>query len=264
VRAAFAVVGAAVLAVLPASGASAADEVVLSSDGVSWGPTMNGPLFGTVVGLVPEESRTATLWVRNSSQHEVVLRLTLDSTTWSDSDYAAAMTAGAAAPGAVGSTVSITTAGPCRLILTGATLDPGETLPVTMTIALGDLTGRSGQDATVAMALGVTVFETSAATSATDCAAPTLVVPLTPPLQGSAAVAAQQPDSRSDAISIPGLALPFLLANTIASFNESPLLWAFLAVILGGSLFYILEYLPFRRRRRGEIDTTTAREDTTT
>ena len=251
-----AVATAVALALLPALPAAAADEVQLSTDGTSWASTLSAPLFDSADDMVPRESVSETLWVRNASTTEVALRLTLESGTWSDADYANALTVSATATGGTGSSVVASAPGSCRLLLTGVRLAPGASAPVTVTLALGDLTDRLGQDATASLTLGVTVVETSGTTPAADCTTPAVAVPLTPRAPRPAAAATPEPTATptptptaTQAPSQP--AEPPILAflsGALLGFDASALLWALIAALAGGALFYLAELLPWRRR----------------
>lgn len=50
-----------------AAPATAAGELGISSDGVTYAPTFTGPLFSSAITWVPGDSRTATFYVRNQS-----------------------------------------------------------------------------------------------------------------------------------------------------------------------------------------------------
>ncbi|WP_029290180.1 LPXTG cell wall anchor domain-containing protein [Cellulomonas sp. HZM] len=54
-------------AVLPAAAAATADQLLLSTDGVTWGTTIPGRLFAGVDVAVPGDTLAGTLWVRNTS-----------------------------------------------------------------------------------------------------------------------------------------------------------------------------------------------------
>ncbi|MEZ0448097.1 hypothetical protein [Cellulomonas sp. ICMP 17802] len=58
---------AAVLTVLPAAAARAADPLALSTDGVTWAATLPGALFGSPSVVVPGDVISSALWVRNES-----------------------------------------------------------------------------------------------------------------------------------------------------------------------------------------------------
>lgn len=255
-RVAIVALAAVVLALAPAVAAEAADEVTVGTDGVTWGSTLSGPLFGTIVGFVPEESRDATLWVKNSSPYNVAVRVTLDSATWTDQDYAAALSLGASAPGATGSTTIVASTAACRVLLSGVILSPGESIPVTMTLTLGSLTGRTGQDATVTMNLGVTVFDTAGSTAPSDCSTPTVIVPLTPRAPAVAPAApvlptaepTEEPSPRPTPRPTETVENPLFVLAAMVGFSESPLLWLVAAALIGGAFFYVQEYRPWRRR----------------
>ncbi|RNL64143.1 LPXTG cell wall anchor domain-containing protein [Nocardioides marmoriginsengisoli] len=57
--------------------AAAAGELGLSSDGVTWGPTLPGPLFDPAFTWVPGDSEQASFFVRNQSADAAVLNVTL-------------------------------------------------------------------------------------------------------------------------------------------------------------------------------------------
>ena len=58
---------------LAAAPAIAADEVGLSSDGVSWGSALSEPLFDPAFRWVPGDRETASFWVRNESSDAALL-----------------------------------------------------------------------------------------------------------------------------------------------------------------------------------------------
>lgn len=57
--------------------ASAADELSLSRDGVTWSGSLDGPLFDPGFRWVPGDSETATFYVRNESPEAANLDVTL-------------------------------------------------------------------------------------------------------------------------------------------------------------------------------------------
>ncbi|WP_456787547.1 hypothetical protein [Cellulomonas sp. P5_C5] len=61
--------------VVPALPAAAANELELSSDGVTWSSTLTGVLFGAPEHVVPGDVVTSALWVRNGSADPAQVRL---------------------------------------------------------------------------------------------------------------------------------------------------------------------------------------------
>ena len=57
--------------------ASAANELGLSPDGVTWGDALPGPLFDPALSWVPGDSETRTFYVRNQSSDDAILNVTL-------------------------------------------------------------------------------------------------------------------------------------------------------------------------------------------
>ena len=71
------VVAATVLLGLGVPAASAAGELGISPDGVTWGDALPGPLFDPSFSWVPGDSETRTFYVRNQSSDDAVLNVTL-------------------------------------------------------------------------------------------------------------------------------------------------------------------------------------------
>lgn len=53
--------------------AQAADELGLSADGVSWGPTLDGPLFDPDFRWIPGDQKFTSFWLRNQSATPALL-----------------------------------------------------------------------------------------------------------------------------------------------------------------------------------------------
>lgn len=62
--------------------AQAAGELELSTDGVRWGPSLPPSIFDLSQKLVPGQSHSAELWVRNGGQSAAELNAKVTATSW--------------------------------------------------------------------------------------------------------------------------------------------------------------------------------------
>src|SRR5690606_29312216 len=93
-------------------------------------------------------------------------------------------------------------ANPCRVLLEGQTVAPGEVVRVSTSLALAQLSGKAGQQATATAHLSVALSGTELALPATDCGPTGTVLPVVP---------GQNPGTnppRGSAPNVPGVALP--------------------------------------------------------
>lgn len=113
-----------------AAPAAAADELGISSDGVTFTPTFHGPLFDSAVRWVPGDSRSATFYVRN--QGGAPARMTVDILGDHVGDLldSGDLTITASAGGETGST----TDGAERRLITLPAVEPDEVVPVTISV----------------------------------------------------------------------------------------------------------------------------------
>jgi hypothetical protein len=157
--------------VLFGAGPAAANGTIdVSSDGIGYRPALPGALFGPHVELVPGDSESARFYLRNSGDEAGHLRITMREVASTDSDFAGALTVSASTSAIAGDPISIAAASPCWVLLEQAELAPGEVLPITTTVALGNLDGVAGQGATAHFALRVTLGDAALASlPPTDC-----------------------------------------------------------------------------------------------
>jgi LPXTG-motif cell wall-anchored protein len=97
-----------------AGSASAADELGLSPDGVTWAATLPGPIFDPAFRWVPGDSEIGTFYVRNQSTDDGVLGLTMQAAEVTDLIETGDLTVSARVDG--GAWNGVTTAGPHDLI----------------------------------------------------------------------------------------------------------------------------------------------------
>jgi hypothetical protein len=247
------------LVFVQASPAMAADEVLVSADGVTFSSTYPGTLFDSIAQFVPGDSDQETFYVRNGGSEPGHLRITLADTIAADSDFADALTVSASTVHRPGQNASILSANPCWVLLEGVTLGVGETIGVTTTVALGNLNGQAGQGATAEFSLGVALSSASVSLPPTHCGLTGSTVPVVPQTttprvgldQGSGSV---PPVTETDAPSgtgqgdLPVLNLPGLLGidpNTWQLFEEY-----FVFVLIGGFIAGTVWFAVVAWRRR--------------
>lgn len=123
--------------------------VEVSADGTRFGRSLPEALFQDLPVVVPGDSVSRTLWVRNSSDTAGVLRVSVIDGWWSDSDFAHQLLISAEVSDSAtsGTAVSLGAAGRCAVLLRGDMLQPGATIPVTVTVEFsGQATARNGHD----------------------------------------------------------------------------------------------------------------------
>jgi hypothetical protein len=127
---------------LTAAPAVAADEIGLSSDGVSWGSTLTQPLFDPAFRWVPGDRETTSFWVRNQSNERALLNVAiLGSSIDSLMETGDLSVKVAAASGGGGST---TTTGRHEL-LSSRPVEPGQTERIDVTVAIDSASTNQSQ-----------------------------------------------------------------------------------------------------------------------
>lgn len=268
VWAALSVVAVATLsAVAPAHAAPGGVEV--SFDGVNFGSTVSGALFTDLSQLVPGDTDQAEFYFRNSSTEPGFLRITLRDVSTSNSDLANALSLNASTFGYPGSSATLLEANPCRVLLEGQTVAPGEVVRVRTSLALAQLSGKAGQQATAAAHLSVALSGTELALPPTDCGPTGTVLPVVPgqnpgtnpprdsASSGSGVATSETPAGPLAPIApqpdLPVLSPPGLLGidpNTWHLFEEYLILVPMGASVVGGIAFGILAW---RRRNTDDV-----------
>jgi hypothetical protein len=255
-----------------ASPAFAVGEILVSSDGTAWGTSMPQDLFVSTALLVPMATQTQTMYVRNSGTSAGYLRISLKDVVINDASYGNALTVAASVPGYPGSPVPVSSAAPCRVLTQGLLMAPGDTVPITATLGLGDLSGTAGQNESAGLNLSITISEgTTSGMQPTQCLPNDTVVVVTPPLVtntggggggGGGAVAApvatvtetdteaggESPSDGDVVVEIPFLPPFTVAANTQEVFEQFLVFAPYAAMILGSGIFFIVA----RRRRRDD------------
>lgn len=149
-------------AVAPAS--AAADSVLLSRDGTTFTPSLNGGVFDGAGLLVPGQSVSRSLWIRNPSATTAALRvsirnLVLNSTVFADG---VSFTSLNSLPGSTPWTKSLSSLGKCEVVSSAPSIAAGGTLKLTLTFAMADLTQAVAMNDHVALDLVVAMRDAAA------------------------------------------------------------------------------------------------------
>lgn len=165
---ALSVLGAALLLVP----AAAAEEprLELSRDGVTWSPTLVGPILDEDLRVVPGGSTRSAVWVRNSSEDATTLSTIIRDARSTVPEEASAREDFRVRVG--GSRVAAPGAGGCR-VHSSRTLEPGEQLRIPVSVSLPSSSGNISQGRAVSFSVRVLLVEGEHSDPCSD-AAPTV------------------------------------------------------------------------------------------
>ena len=127
---------------LTAAPALAADEIGLSSDGVSWGSGLSQPLFDAAFRWVPGDRETASFWVRNESDDSALLDIAILGSSIDSLMETGDLSVTVAT--ATGGGRTTTTTGTHELI-SSRTVRPGEIERIDVTVALDSAATNESQ-----------------------------------------------------------------------------------------------------------------------
>ena len=265
--------GLALATLAPAAPAHAAGSIGISDDGVTFSSTFSGTLFDESWVLVPLDSESEVFYIRNETADPAFLRIVLRNVSYTDAAYGAALSVSASTPAASGAPAPLTTASPCVVLVEGQTVQPNEVVPVTAVLALGDLSGAAGQNATAQLDLRVELHDTSTGSlPAADCTTPAgtprtdvVVVPRPRPAAGGGGAATVPPATtpetqpatpETDPGALPGENQSNIEPNTFLLYEERWWFVMLLAFVAGSLCFMISDWL--RRKRDLEDETETS------
>lgn len=247
-----------------AASAAPADAASFSRDGVTYTAQPHGALFAGIGAIVPGQHETARLWVRNDGTSALVIRVNATDVNADDPDYAAALSLRATTTTQPsGARMTFATTESCFLLLGEQYLLPGETIPVTIRLAMGDVSGSLAQDATASATLAVGMREAGAPwVEDGECDGDGAHLPVlgdpdpgtptpTPTPTPAPTVPAPDPTPQPSSPAAPaGASGPTgALGGSLSSTGTDALTWllASVALITGGALAVLL---PLRRRQR--------------
>lgn len=120
---------------LPAASADSPDEVLVSTDGITWVADEAPALFDDLGALVPGGSARAVMQVKNGSSEAAILRIAAVVQSGSSPELIGSLWLTAATPGTVGEPVAMAL-GSCLPLLDGQSVEPGGIATVDVTAIL--------------------------------------------------------------------------------------------------------------------------------
>lgn len=153
---------------LMASPAVAADELLFSADGETWGPALAEPMFEDAV-LVPGDQVSRTFWVRNGSGYSADLAVAVDGEDLSPVAAPGSLWVTAAADSAASVTGRTEENG---VILSMPAMDAAQSQRITVTVGLGEQAPNAMQQQATPVRFQVNVVESLPQKPVTDPAAP--------------------------------------------------------------------------------------------
>lgn len=158
------VLGAALVApVVTAPAALAAKDtngLELSRDGESWADTLGEPVFADLGMLVPGDTESTKFFVRNGSENDGYLRVSLTDVVSENPHYKEALSVTAAISGREGVPVPLSSAdAACMVLIEGKLVSPGESVEISAKLALGVLLGNEGQNSDASFNIRVALSE---------------------------------------------------------------------------------------------------------
>ncbi len=140
-----------------ASPAAAADELGISSDGVTFAPTFHGPLFDSALRWVPGDSRDAVFYVRNQGGTPARMSVDILGDHVGDLLDSGDLTITASAGGESGSA----TDGAQRRLITLPKVAAGEVVPVTVSVGFAYSSPNDTQLRSTDMTFRINLSQTS-------------------------------------------------------------------------------------------------------
>ncbi len=172
----------AMLALLPAAFARAADGVKFSTDGVGWSETPPTGLFPGVPRMVPGDTVSTQLWLRNTHVSPLVLTIVVTDIAY-DSAAAGARfgLAGRDGAGEGLSRTALADIAACTALIPARTLSPGEVVAITVDVDLdASAAGTEAQADGIDFTLAVGLIDPGVELPPYGCPADPTEIPLTP------------------------------------------------------------------------------------
>ena len=222
----------------PAASAETAPQILVSADGVRFSTALSVNLFDGFGALIPGGSQSATLWAKNPTSSPVVVRLSATDVTVTAPDFAASVTM-TTSNSADGRTASqpLSMLRNCDVVIDSTPLAAGETVAMTVTFTMADVTGLVAQDEHASLNLRVGMRDaTVGAFPASACDDNGVVIGVDPdqaPTPGATSAHAREP-----------------LAHT--GLDAAPSLLIVGGLVVGGVFLVIMGRHRTRDRRRND------------
>jgi hypothetical protein len=144
------------------SASAASSDVLLSTDGVTYTPTLTGGLFDGLGQLVPGESITASLWIKNPEADPATIRVTVADLVMPSAAFAAGVEI-RSNDGATNRTAGLDALATCSEILSPRAIAAGGVVRVDITIHMLDtVAGLDAQNETASLDFAVAIRDAAA------------------------------------------------------------------------------------------------------
>lgn len=149
-------------AVAPAS--AAINRVLLSRDGVTFTSALSSGLFDGAQLLVPGQSVSRSLWIRNSSSTSAALRVSIRHLVSSSSVFANGVTLSSlnSLPGSTQVSHTLSALDACEVVTSAPAIAAGGTAMLTLTFTMADLTAQAAQSDLTSLDLVVAIRDAAA------------------------------------------------------------------------------------------------------
>jgi LPXTG-motif cell wall-anchored protein len=167
-----------------ASAASAADpaEILVSTDGATYTTTLAGGLFDDIGLLVPQDSESKSLWIKNPLNTSVSMRVSVSDIMTSSAEWAESVTLTSERAGGIPTTELFTDLDKCDVIVPITAIAAGATVRVDFAIDMLDVDNVVAQNQTGSLDFKVAMRDGAAgAFPASACDDSGVVVPVVDP-----------------------------------------------------------------------------------
>jgi hypothetical protein len=149
-------------AVAPAS--AAPDTVLLSLDGTTFTPTLSSGLFDGAGMLVPGQSVSRSLWIRNPTASVSALRVSIRNLVSTSTAFADGVSLSSvdSLPGSSPVSHALSGLGACEVLSSAPSVASGDTVKLTLTFTMADLTQTVAQTDRASLDLMVAMRDGSA------------------------------------------------------------------------------------------------------
>ena len=149
-------------AIAPACAAT--DPVLVSRDGATFASAISGGLFDGAGALVPGQSVTRNLWIRNPSASPAAVRVSIRNLVSTSTVFAdgVRLTTIDSLPGSTSRTEKLSALGKCEVVSSAPSIAAGGTMKLTLTFAMADLTPALAQGDHAALDLMVAMRDAAA------------------------------------------------------------------------------------------------------
>lgn len=148
--------------VAPASAAT--DTVLLSLDGTTFTPTLSSGLFDGAGLLVPGQSVSRSLWIRNPTASGSALRVSVRNLVSTSTVFADGVSLSSldSLPGSSPVSHALSGLGACQVLSSAPSIAAGGTVKVTLTFTMADLTAAVAQTDRASLDLMIAMRDASA------------------------------------------------------------------------------------------------------